>query len=220
MPRYYFNMMEGHSQNLVRDIEGAVLADAGEARQEAVGLAQDITSHGLSESTKAWTVVVTDENGEEVMTVPLSEIRARKAPASHEGGHGIGRGMAKLESYFARGAIIWIMAAAAMAIIVQATVTRVRLAQQSGGYQTASASISEDAANEGPIVAIRFKPQASVADVTKFLEAYEASLAGGPRPGNLYRLRIGDTSLPQAELAKIAGRMAQEQVVEFAAAVQ
>ena len=44
--------------------------------------------------------------------------------------------------------------------------------------------------------------------------------AGGPLPGNLYRLRIGDANLSQAELAKVAARMAQEEAVELAVAVQ
>ena len=60
MPRYFFNMMEGRSQNLVRDIDGILLADASKAREEAIGLAQDISSHGLAESMKSWTVVVTE----------------------------------------------------------------------------------------------------------------------------------------------------------------
>ena len=54
MPRYFFNMMEGGSQNLVRDIDGILLADASKAREEAIGLAQDITSHRLAESMKTW----------------------------------------------------------------------------------------------------------------------------------------------------------------------
>jgi len=205
MPRYFFNIMEGHSQNLVRDIEGVLLSGAGEARKEAIGLAQDITRHGIHKPTQAWTVIVTDENGDEVLTVPLSGIPARKTQASF----GLGSRIAKLESSFGRDTIVWLIGAA-----VQTGVTAVHVAQQRGSYQTASAP------TEGALVAVRFAGQASMADVTKFLETYQASLAGGPRPGNLYRLRIGETTLPQAELAKIVGRMTQEKVVEFAAAVQ
>jgi hypothetical protein len=63
---------------------------------------------------------------------------------------------------------------------------------------------------------VRFVPDATMADITKFLAAYKASLVGGPRPSGFYRLRIADTSLPQEELSKIVGRRAQEKVVEFA----
>src|SRR5258708_16918303 len=82
MPRYFFNIMEGRSQNLVRDIEGALLADAGQARKEALGLAQDITRHGIHEPPQAWAVIVTDEHGDEVASVPLAATRARKTPAA------------------------------------------------------------------------------------------------------------------------------------------
>ena len=209
MPRYFFNIMGGHSQNLVRDIEGALLSGAGDARKEAVGLARDITRHGIHEPTQTWSVIVTDEKGDEVLTVPLSGIPARKTQGSFD----LGNRLAKLESSFGRGTIVWLIGAAVLAVTVQTAITTMRVAHQRDGYQTASAP------TEGALVAVRFSSQASMADVTKFLEAYEASLAGGPRPGSLYRLRIGDTTLPQGELVKIVGRMAQEKVVEFAAAV-
>ena len=71
-----------------------------------------------------------------------------------------------------------------------------------------------------PTIAVRFAAQASMADVGKFLDQYQASLAGGPRPGNLYRLRIGDTALPREELSNIVRQMAQEKIVEFVATAQ
>jgi Domain of unknown function (DUF6894) len=210
MPRYFFNIMEGHSQNLVRDIEGALLSGAGEARKEAVGLARDITRHGIHEPAQTWKVIVTDESGDEVFTVPLSGNSALK----NQGTFDLANRLARIESSVGRGTVVWLIGAAVLAITVQTAVTTVRVARESGGYQTASA------AAEGTLVAVRFAGQASMADITKFLDAYGASLAGGPQPGNLYRLRIGDTTLPQAELAKLVSRMTQEKVVEFAAAVQ
>jgi hypothetical protein len=209
MPRYFFNIMEGHSQNLVRDIEGALLSGAGEARKEAIGLARDITQHGFHEPPQTWAVIVTDENGDEVLTVPLSGSRPRKSSATFD----LGSRVAKFEAAFGRGTVVWLIGAAVLAIIVQAAVTTVRVAQETAGYQTASAPA------EGAIVAVRFAAQASMADVTRFLDAYGASLVEGPRPGNLYRLRLGDTTLPPSELTKVVSRMAQETVVAFAAPV-
>jgi hypothetical protein len=210
MPRYFFNIMEGHSQKLVRDIEGALLSGASEARKEALGLARDITRHGIHEPTQTWTVIVTDEQGDEVLTVPLSGNPARRAHGAFDLGHR----MAKFESSFGRSTVVWLMGAAVLAITVQTAMTTFRDARQAGSYQTASAPA------EGTLVAVRFASQASMADIGKFLDDYHASLAGGPQPGNLYRLRVGDTTLPQEELAGIVGRMGQEKVVEFAAAVQ
>jgi hypothetical protein len=210
MPRYFFNILEGHSQNLVRDIEGALLSGAGEARKEAVGLARDITRHGIHGPTQTWTVIVTDEKGDEVLTVPLSGAAVRKT----QGAFGLGSRLARLEAGIGRGTIVWAVGAALLATSVQAVVSTVRLAQQQDGYQTASAP------PEGSTVAVRFAAQASMADVGKFLDQYQASLAGGPRPGNLYRLRIGDSALTPEVLSKIVRQMTQEKIVEFVAAVQ
>jgi hypothetical protein len=208
MPRYFFNIMEGRSQNVVRDIEGALLSGVGEARKEAIGLASDITRHGIHEPTQTWTVIVTDEKGDEILTVPLSGIAARKAHAWL----GLGNRFARLESSFGRGTIVWLIGAAVMAITVQTAVTAVHVARQQGSYQTASA------ASDGTMVAVRFAPQASMADVTELLKAYQATLADGPRPGNLYRLRVAETTLPAAERTKIVRQMAQEKIIEFVAA--
>jgi hypothetical protein len=210
MPRYFFNILEGHSQNLVRDIEGALLSGAGEARKEALGLARDITQHGINEPTQTWTVIVTDESGDEVLTVPLSGAATRKTPGAFD----LGSRLAKFEASFSRGTVLWLIGAAVLAISAQTAVTTWRATQQHGGYQIASA------APEGALVAVRFAAQASMADITRFLGDYQASLAGGPQPGNMYRLRLGDTALPQAELSTILARMSQEKVVEFVAAVQ
>src|SRR5712692_5253107 len=203
-------MVDGCSTKLVRDSEGAVFPGVSEARKEAVSLARDVARHGFRGSTQTWKVVVTDENGDEVLTVPLSEIRARMPRTWF----GLGGHIAKLKSNFGPRTFVWLVAAAVLAIIVQAAVTTVLITKQRGSYQTASAP------TEGAIVAIRFVPNASMADITKFLDAYKASLVDGPRRDGFYRLRITDTTLPREELAKIVGRMAQEKAVEFAAIVE
>jgi hypothetical protein len=212
MPRYYFNMMEGRTKNVVRDIEGVALSDAAQARAEAIGLAQDISRHGFEKSTQAWRVVVTDESGGEILAIPLSEIRARKA--ARERGHGLGGRIAKLESRFGRPTIIWMIGAAVVAVIAEAAITATRPTDQGGGYQMAS-SATDDA-----VVAVRFQPDTSITEISRFLASYEATLAGGPRPGDLYSVRIGDTSLSQRELAKIATRMSHDKIVAFAAVTQ
>ena len=187
-----------------------MLSGTGEARKEALGLAQDITRHGIHEPLQTWTVIVTDENGDEVLTVPLSEAPARKTKSAFA----LGGRIAKLESSFGRGTILWLIGAAVLAVSVPTAIRTVHLGQQHEGYQTASAPAA------GAFVAIRFAAQASMEDVSKFLEAYHASLADGPRPGNMFRVRIGDTALPPPELTQIVSRMGKEKVVEFVVAAQ
>ena len=207
MPRYFFNVLESDSKNVAKDNEGVVLPGVREARKEAVGFASDFVKHGFT--TQTWKVVVTDENGTEVLTVPLSEISANTRVWLD-----LRRRLAAFEASFGARALAWLIAAAVMGIIVQASIRREVVTKEGRGYQTASAPTG------GAIVAVRFAPQASAAEITKLLDAYNASLVGGPRPAGLYRLLIGEAAVPQEELAKLVDRIAREKVVEFVAAVQ
>jgi hypothetical protein len=92
-----------------------------------------------------------------------------------------------------------------------ALVTAIYLGHPNDRYETASA------AAVGTVVAIRFDPQATVADLTKFLDAYNASLVGGPGPGGFYRVGFLDVALPKDEAAKLVGRLRREQIVRFVA---
>ena len=68
----------------------------------------------------------------------------------------------------------------------------------------------------GTFAMVRFARQASAAEITNFLQTYQAALVDGPTPGGLYRVRIAMTSLAKEELAKIVARMRQDRVVETA----
>jgi hypothetical protein len=135
---------------------------------------------------------------------------ARKPRVSFD----LGARIAEFLSGFAPRTLAYAAGAAVLAIVLQAAVLTTVLIQQQGGgsYEVANAEA------EGAFVAVRFAPQASVSDITKFLDSYKASVVGGPRPGELYKLRISETTLPQDELAKIVSRISQEKVVGFAAA--
>ena len=91
--------------------------------------------------------------------------------------------------------------AAALAIMLQAAVIGgfVIKDQSTGGYQTASAPPS---ATDGTYAVIQFKPQASAADITKFLETNKLSIADGPSAGGLYRVRIAAKKLPKADVTR------------------
>ena len=206
MPRYFFNMVDGSSRNLVKDSDGAEFPDLNEARKEALGLARDVARHGFQGSA-IWQVVVTDESGREVLTIPLSEIRVPRISAWLD----LGRTIAHLEARFGTRSFVWLVLVAALTLIALAALTPFRGREQSATYSTASAP------SEGAVVAVRFVADAHAADITEFLETYRASLVGGPRPGGFYRLSLADRALPQDELAKTVGRMTQEKIVEFAA---
>jgi len=111
-------------------------------------------------------------------------------------------------------------AAAAVAIVLQAgLITSVVLNQPTAGhYQTASAPVAVQA--PGAHALIRFAPTASAADITKFLSSHKLGIVAGPMAGGLYRLRIADASLPQAERDKLIKTLQADKIVGFIAAAK
>jgi hypothetical protein len=106
-------------------------------------------------------------------------------------------------------------AAAAIAIVLQAGILAgVFVKESSVGYQTVSLPQTE----EGAVVAVRFKPEASAADITKFLADNNATMIGGPIAGGMFKLRVSDKAMSEAELSAVAKRMASNPAVGFAAA--
>jgi hypothetical protein len=135
---------------------------------------------------------------------------------TRRGSVAVGRWLEGLLLRLAPRTLAWSAAAAAIVILVQAGfLAALFVGSQGHSYRTASVG---EAATPGSYVLVGFVPQASAADVTKFLETYKASLVDGPRAGGLYRIRIGQGGLSRDQLADIVGRMQQESaVIRFAA---
>jgi len=110
--------------------------------------------------------------------------------------------------------------AAALALLLQAgIIAGVVLKERSaGGYVTASRTVADT--NAGAFVLIRFAPQATQDEVTKFLEAGKLTIVAGPTSGGLYKVKVSPTPLPQAELGAIVKRLQDNKVVGFIASTQ
>ena len=110
-------------------------------------------------------------------------------------------------------------AAAALAILLQAGfIAGIVLKEGSTGYVTASTSSRDPGV--GAFTLIRFAPQATQDDVTKFLEANKFAITAGPLPGGLYRVRVAATGLPKAELTAIVRKLQQDKTVGFVATTE
>ena len=109
--------------------------------------------------------------------------------------------------------LAWSASAATLAILLQAGLIAGILLNEksSSGYETAA--VPSSAGDKGDYVLIRFQPQASAADITKFLETNKLSIAAGPSAGGLYRVRIAGTKLPQADAARIIKTLQIDPVV-------
>ncbi len=116
--------------------------------------------------------------------------------------------------------LAWSASAAAIAILLQAgLLADIALKEtKTAGYETASAPTTDPGA--GAFTLIRFAPQASSDDITKFLEANKLSIAAGPMAGGLYKVRVAVTGIPKGELANIVKKLQADKVVGFIAATE
>jgi hypothetical protein len=112
--------------------------------------------------------------------------------------------------------LAWSATAAAAAILIQAAVIAAVVVKEQG---SSSGPELASAPSEGSYVVVRFAPQASADEITKFLGAYKATVVEGPLNGQLYRIRLSETKLPREEVGKIVRQMQSESnVVGFIAA--
>jgi hypothetical protein len=110
--------------------------------------------------------------------------------------------------------------AAALAILLQAGfIASVVIKEKSaGGYVTASAPSTDPGV--GAFTLIRFAPQATQDDVTKFLESNKFAITAGPLPGGLYKVRVGAAALPKADLTAVVKKLQQDKIVGFVATTE
>jgi hypothetical protein len=116
--------------------------------------------------------------------------------------------------------LAWSASAAALAILLQAgLIASVVIKDKStAGYETASAPSTDPGV--GAFTLIRFAPQASSDDITKFLATNKLQVAAGPIAGGLYKVRVAVTGLPKAELATIVKKLQEDKVVGFIATTE
>jgi anti-sigma factor RsiW len=111
--------------------------------------------------------------------------------------------------------LAWSASAAAVAIVLQAGVIAGIVYKENApiaaSYRTASASVGD-----GSYALVRFQPQAKAAEIGKFLESNELSLAGGPSAG-MFRLKLADKKLAKADVDGLVKKLRQDKVVGFIA---
>jgi hypothetical protein len=117
-------------------------------------------------------------------------------------------------SGFAPRTLAWSATAAAVAILLQAAVITSVVVKEHGspeGYKVASVG------GTGSFARVRFSPQATVNDITKFLGAYKAKIVEGPLGGSMYRIQLAE---PKGEATKIVREMQEDSKIVSLAAVE
>lgn len=106
---------------------------------------------------------------------------------------------------------------AVLAIALQATALVGLITKPQTGQ---SVAVNQPPSGHGTYAMVRFAREASAAEITHFLEDYQATLVDGPKPGGFYRVRIAMKSLAKEEFAHIVARMRQEKIVASAEPVE
>ena len=106
-------------------------------------------------------------------------------------------------------------AVAALALVLQAGVIT-NLVTDRGGADYKTVSVNP---GQGSFALVRFAPNATAADITKFLEDNKAVVVDGPKAG-MYRIRLAVTGMPKEELARIVKQMQDNKNVSVVAPVQ
>jgi anti-sigma factor RsiW len=108
--------------------------------------------------------------------------------------------------------------AAAVALLLQAGVIgAVLMHDKAGSYETASYQGAPAAG--GAAAFVRFAPDARVADITKFLDTYKASITDGVKAG-MFRIQFGDKAMSSEETASLMQKVQSEKIVSFVAVAQ
>jgi len=134
-----------------------------------------------------------------------------EAPVAKKASFNLMGRVVEFMSSFSPRALAYAGAAAALVLMVQAAaLTTVLVRSHDTGQRYDLSSVEQ-------LAVVRFTANASLADVTHFLNVNNAAVVDGPKQGGLYEIRLS-RNIPQAELARAIQRMKSEsRIVEFIA---
>jgi hypothetical protein len=182
-------------------VEAALAADAGLARRLELAREEMAETVLLNESLGAPSPRVAEN-----LFKAIDRERARgRAPAA---GGGLGGWLMGL---FTPRAFALTAGAAVLVMMLQAGVIAKLVLQDRveahSSFETASTPPAATRGLElGSFALVRFAPQANMADVTRFLDAHDAVIVDGPRPGGpggMYRVRIARHYVGKDELDRL-----------------
>jgi hypothetical protein len=189
--------------------------DAREADQVEAALAADVELTRrleLAREEMAETVLLNESLGVPSPRVMESLFKAidreRRRPRAPAAGGGLS---AWLMDLFTPRAFAFTVAAAAIVLVLQAGVIAKLVLQDrveaGSSFEPASAPpVATRGLEIGSFALVRFAPQANMADVTRFLDAHDAVIVDGPRPGGpggMYRVRVARHYVGKEELERL-----------------
>jgi anti-sigma-K factor RskA len=105
--------------------------------------------------------------------------------------------------------------AAAIVLMVQAAALTTMVVRDQGAT---TFDLSSAPSEVGQRAVVRFTANASLAEVTRFLDVNHALVVGGPNRGGTYEIQLAASPLPEGEFTRAIQRMKTEsRIVEFIA---
>lgn len=191
-------------------VEQALASDAELATQYETVQQDLVETIGLNESLGAPSA--------RAMQKLMADIEADASTARRtQSSFSLGAWLSETLSSFSPRTLAWSATAAALAIVLQAGLLAGLFVseRQAGGFITASVPATEQSVKQGTYAMISFAPQATAAEITKFLETHKIAMVEGPSGGGVYTVRLAMTGMPKEELAKTVKKLQDEPVVRF-----
>jgi anti-sigma factor RsiW len=135
-----------------------------------------------------------------------------EAPRQQSRSLNIGARLAEFIAGFSPRTLAVAASAAALALILQAGVITAVLVSDQARFDTASSGPTVEE-REGATAFIRFSPQSTAGDITKFLQANKGTTVEGPRAEGFYQIRVMAGDKSKEELARITKQMQQDKLI-------
>jgi hypothetical protein len=132
---------------------------------------------------------------------------------------------ARIAEFFSPRALAWTASAAAVIVLLQAgVIARMAIQEHEGvaaapspSFEVASVPVTRGVEIE-TYAWVQFAPQASIAEVNKFLDAHAAAIVDGPKPNGIYRVRVAHGHLPPRELSRLLKELEATKTIVSSAA--
>ena len=99
--------------------------------------------------------------------------------------------------------------------MIAAGIISTTVVKQGSGYQTASS----EAPTAGTRLLVGFKSDATLNEITAFLDTNHGSIVSGPSAG-MFTVKFGDKTLAAADAEQLIAKVKADKIVTFAAATQ
>jgi anti-sigma-K factor RskA len=137
-----------------------------------------------------------------------------EAPVAKKASFNVVGRLVEFMSSFSPRTLAYAGTAAAIVLMVQAVVLTTMVVHNQSG----SSSIKLASHDTGQRAVVRFSANASLSDVTRFLDVNQAAVVQGPIRGGLYEIQLASSPMPEGDFTRAIQRMKTEsRIVEFIA---